>query len=70
MIYKIVKNVLRNLDGYTRVRPRFLDQVGHQTTSASIGNKCFFTNECHHQTYQNYEHSQQKLGTFLVNKVL
>ena len=43
MIYKIVKNVLRNLDGYTRVRPRFLDQVGHQTTSASIGNKCFFT---------------------------
>ena len=26
-----------------RVRPRFLDQVGHQTTNASIGNKHFFT---------------------------
>jgi hypothetical protein len=24
---------------YTRVRPRFFDQVGHQTTNASIGNK-------------------------------
>ena len=27
----------------TRVRPRFFDQVGHQTTNASIGNKYFFT---------------------------
>ena len=53
-----------------RVRPRFFDQVGHQTTKASIGNKYFFTKKCHHQTYQNYEQSQQKLGTFLVNKVL
>ena len=26
-----------------RVRPRFFDQVGHQTTNASIGNKYFFT---------------------------
>ena len=24
-------------------RPRFFDQVGHQTTNASIGNKHFFT---------------------------
>ena len=23
--------------------PRFFDQVGHQTTNASIGNKLFFT---------------------------
>ena len=53
-----------------RVRPRFFDQVGHQTTDASIENKYFFTKKCHHQTYQNYEQSQQKLGTFLVNKVL
>ena len=26
-----------------RVRPRFFDQVGHQTTNASIGNRHFFT---------------------------
>ena len=27
----------------TRVYPSFFDQVGHQTTNASIGNKYFFT---------------------------
>ena len=27
----------------SRDRPRFFDQVGHQTTTASIGNKYFFT---------------------------
>ena len=53
-----------------RGRPRFFDQVGHRTTNASIGNKYFFTKYCHCQTYQNYEQSRQKLGTFLVNKVL
>ena len=26
-----------------RDRPRFFDQVGHQTTNASIGNEHFFT---------------------------
>ena len=26
-----------------RVRSRFFDEVGHQTTNASIGNKYFFT---------------------------
>ena len=26
-----------------RDRPRFFDQVGHQTTNASVGNKHFFT---------------------------
>ena len=26
-----------------RDRPRFFDQVGHQTTNVSIGNKYFFT---------------------------
>ena len=31
-----------------RVRPRFFDQVGHETMYAS----------CHHQIYQNYEHSR------------
>ena len=28
---------------HTRDRPRFFDQVGHQTTNASIGNKHIFT---------------------------
>ena len=58
------------LSFYSRVRPRCFDQVGHQTTSASIGNRYFFTKLYHHQAYQNYEQRRQKLGTFLVNKVL
>ena len=52
----------------SRYRPRFFDQVGHQTTNASIGNRHFFTISCHRQTYQNYEQSRQKLGTFLEKK--
>ena len=32
---------VERIDG--RDRPRFFDQVGHQTTNASIGNKHFFT---------------------------
>ena len=56
---------------YVRYRPRFFDQVGHQTTyDASMGNKHFITKYCHRQTYQNYVQSRQKLGTFLENKVL
>ena len=39
----------------TRVRPRFFDQVGHETIYASSGNKHFFTKSCHCKTYQNYE---------------
>ena len=54
----------------TRYRPRFFVQVGHQTTNASIGNKYFSTKKSHPQTYQNYEQSRQKLGTFFENKVL
>ena len=59
-----------------RYHPRLFDLVGHQTTYASMGNLHFITKDCHHQTYQNYEHSRQKLGTFLEmgtfleNKVL
>jgi hypothetical protein len=52
----------------TRVRPRFFDQAGHETMHASSGNGHFFTKSCHRQTYQNYEQSQQKLGTILENK--
>ena len=51
----------------SRVRPRFFDQVGHETVYASSGN--FFTRPCHRQTYQNHEQSRQKLGTILENKV-
>ena len=50
-------------------RPRFFDQVGHEIMYSSSGNKPFFTKLCHHKTYQNYEQSRQKLGTFLGNKV-
>ena len=42
-----------------RVRPRFFDQVGHETMYASHGNKQFFTKSCHRQTYQNYEQPPQ-----------
>ena len=52
-----------------KVRPRFFDQVRHETMYAVSGNKYFFTKSCHHQTYQNYEQSRQKLGTILENKV-
>ena len=38
-----------------RYRPKFFDQVGHQTTCASMGNKHFFTKACHRHTYQMYE---------------
>jgi len=44
-----------------RVRPRFFDQVGHETMYASSGNKHSFTKSCHRQTYQNYE---QPPGTY------
>ena len=44
-----------------RVRPRFFDQVGHETMCASRGNKHFFTKSCHRQTYQNYEQPPQSL---------
>ena len=37
--------------------------------NAFSGNKHFFTKSCHRQSYQNYEHSRQKLGTILGNKV-
>ena len=37
---------------WLRYRPIFFDQIGHQTTSASIGNKHYFTISCHCQTYQ------------------
>ena len=42
-----------------RVRPRFFDQVGHETMCASSGNMHFFKKSCHHQTYQNYEQPPQ-----------
>ena len=45
------------LDTLLHIRdlPRFVDQVGHQTTNTSIGNKHFFTNYWTRLAYQNYE---------------
>ena len=54
---------------FIRVRPRFFDQVGHETMHASSENKHIFSKSCHRQTYQNYEQSRQKFGTFLVDKL-
>ena len=48
----------------TRYRPRFFDQVGHQTMYAYIGNKHFFTKSCQCQTYQNYEQPPQRLQNY------
>ena len=48
----------------SRYRPRFFDQVGHQTTSAYIESKHFFTKSCHCQTRQNYEQPPQSLQNF------
>ena len=59
---------------HTRVRPRFFDQVGHETMYASSGNKHFFTKPCHRQTYQNYEQPPQNSDFhshfFSVTKIL
>ena len=49
------------VDLKVRYRPRLFDQVGHQTTSAYIENKHFFTKSCHRQTYKNYEQPPQSL---------
>ena len=37
-----------------------MDQIGHQTTNASNGNKQFFTKYWPRQTYQNYEQPCQR----------
>ena len=55
--FAIRRTPLSIVDCSIRYRPRFFDQVGHQTTYAYIGNKHFFTKSCHRQTYQNYEHT-------------
>ena len=49
------------LQTWSRYRPRFFDQVGHQTMSAFIENKHFFTKSRHGQPYQNYEQPPQNL---------
>ena len=49
----------RHLCMSLRDRPRFFDQVGHETMYAFSGNKHFFTKSCYRQTYQNYEQPPQ-----------
>ena len=59
---------------FTRDRPRFFDQVGHQNTNASIGNKHFLS-IFSLKTYQNYEQPYQRSQNsefeshFLVSKI-
>ena len=48
-------------DMKSRYSPRSFNQVRHQTTSAYIENKHFFTKSCYRQTYQNYEQPPQSL---------
>ena len=48
-ILKFNEPLQRNL--LTTVRPRFFDQVGHETMYASSGNKHFFIKSCHCQTF-------------------
>ena len=51
-----------------RVRPRFFDQVGHETMY-----KHFFTKSCHPRTYQNYEQppqTSQNLYFFLCQRLV
>ena len=43
LLYLICPHEAAFLTLIIRDRPRFFDQVGHQTTNASIGNKHFFT---------------------------
>ena len=61
-ILKFNEPLQRNL--LTTVRPRFFDQVGHETMYASSGNKHFF-----HIVRLTKIMNRQKLGTILVNKV-
>ena len=69
--YKMVNHLvlLIRRDVYSRYRQMFFDQVGHQTMSAYIENKHFFTKSCHRQTYQNYEQPPETslIHTFKVN---
>ena len=47
----------------------FFIELGMKPFMHLVEISIFFTKSCHGQTYQNYEQSRQKLGTFLVNKI-
>ena len=67
-ILVLIKQCLQNMQSQSpgiRYRLRFFDQVWHQTTYLSIGNKHFFSKSCHRQTYQNYE---KKIAIFVLSK--
>ena len=49
-----------------RYCPTFFDQVGHQTMSAYIENKHFFTKSCHRQKIMNNLLKVCKICTFIV----
>ena len=56
-VYNLEKNIsdIWNPSLLHRIRPRFFDQVGHETMCTFSRNKHFFTKSCYHQTYQNYK---------------
>ena len=53
-----------------RESSRFFVQVGHEDHMRIYWKYTFTISGHHHQTYQNYDKSRQKLGIFLENKVL
>ena len=64
---------LKNLDNWVLWTFWELTCSFRSILSSDLGLNSFescFNKKCHCQTYQNYEQSWQKLGTFLDNKVL
>ena len=55
---------------YLLFRPRYFDQVGHETIYASSGNKHFFSILCHRQTYKNYEQPPQTGYTLIPIRLM
>ena len=53
-------------DTHIRVHLKFLCKLD---IKPHMHHHQLFTLSCHHQAYQNYQQSKQKLGTFLDNKV-
>ena len=51
---------------FIRDRPRFVDQVGHQTMHEFMGETHFFTKQCHPQDYQKFK-SLQKISFIKVD---
>ena len=51
---------------YFRYRSKNFEHVGHESSDSFVGKEHFFS--LNHVTYQNYEQSRKKFGTFLENE--